>query len=300
MRAIAVVVLVLVLGAAAPAAAEPLSCHLLIFDSLSRPVTGATVTCGGLPAAQRSADDVYLAVGDVADARTVVVTATHRDFPPLTVTLARQDAVLSKLLYLRREGEPYLAIGGIEWPFVPERDRLLVILDDYDRAAAKPIPRAQVLAELAPLLTQWKLVEVPSRGVVDERSRMERCSAGTQVIVALEDGAAFRSRRVRALAALRAHPRVRAAGPLIRSNPRSSGELALGHAITLSGPPAASSDAMAAFAQRHGTTWDPRSRRLVLPSTIGLDAAAIVNRLPRDVPGAHGELELVGQQICLD
>lgn len=282
------------------AAADPVRCQLVVLDSLTRPVPGATVTCAGLPAAFVDDGGFYLATGDVPPAPTVTIHVSHPRFLPTLLTLARDPrAVVSSAAWLRRRGELTLARGGHLIPFAVERDRLLVVLDRHDRAAGTVRSRADVLAELAPLLATWGLVEARSRALPPSPARREFCGVlDDELVLARADGAAFDAVAVPALAALRGHPRIRSAGPLVRSNPWRTGELSLGHAITVERLPAGA--AIDAFARRHHATWDPATRTLRLPPSVGLAAADLAAALTRSFDGAVVELELVGQKECVD
>lgn len=297
-------VLPLLLLAARPAEADRLRCQLVVIDALSRPIVGATVTCGGVKATWEPASKQYISDGDAAPGPNVEVRIRRRGFLPTVTSLPRPaTGVVSSLVWGRRRGEPVLRRSGQDIPFIAEPDRLLITLARYDRAAGRQRSRAEVLADLAPLFTRLGLVESTSRA----RPRpaggfgFARCgNPDDEVVLARADGTPFAPAAVDALAALRSEPWIRTAGPLIRQSPTSDGELALGHVITVHTAPAPTAAPLAEFAARHHATWELRDRTMTLPPTIGLAAADVLNELLATIPEVSAELELLGPKVCID
>jgi hypothetical protein len=205
--------------------------------------------------------------------------------------------VTSAAVWLPRRGELTVPNGVVDIPFVVERDHLLITIDRYDRAVPRMRPRADVLAELAPLFAAYGLVVARSHAVADRRDKFpEQCgSPDDEVVLARADGKPFSPTHVPALAALRAEPRVRTAGPLVRSNPWTSGEKSLGHRIHVYSLP--HDVDLEPFARRHRGTWDPATRMLTLPPSTGLAAAGIATAIGRAYPGAMAELDMFAK-VC--
>ena len=287
---------------AGPAAAEPLRCQIHLFDALSRPVVGAVVTCGGVRATYQPETKVYVAVGDAPASSTVEVRARGRGFLTTTAVLGRtHDGAVSSLLWLRRRGERYLHRSGLDVPFVAEADHLLVTLARYDRAADVQRSRADVLAALAPLLRREGLVVTTSRARPRPATRWGRCgNPEDEVVLGRADGKPFPTTGVAALAALRAEPLIRTAGPLIRQEPTTDGELALSHVIRVHRLTTEGVGPLTELAARHGATWDVRAMTLTLPPTLGLGAADVMNELAATLPEVSAELDLHGPKGCTD
>lgn len=266
------------------AAAEPLLCELSLHGSDGFPVRGALVTCGGARATFDERTHTYVARGaSGSTSPEVLVEVTHPRFVPVRRRLP--SPTVTGYWVLRRPDEPFVVYGGVEYPLAVRRDRLLIVLHDTD-ASGRAADQQQVLDSLARLLARWRLVVAPLATTgAQKHNAMTRCATGWQVVVARADGRDFPDRDNAALAALRAHRYVEAAGPLLRGTDDNAGHSLIDHVIEVPARTRLPAPLVAALWVRgleidHSTP----SPSIRLPATIGLGAVAVTNQLTAVAP----------------
>ena len=191
---------------------------------------------------------------------------------------------------------PTLILGGVARPLPVRRDRLLVL----PQLSASAGTVEEVVAALAPLLRRHGLVVAPlaTTGVVS-RNPHTWCNWGPQLVLARADGRDLPDRHSAALAALRAHPNVRAAGPLLRGADPRGGHMLIGRVIHIT-VPASLPATLELEVARSGLTFGPTQRTIELPTSMGLDAVDVANRLAAMAPEAGLVLDFAPAVVCTE
>lgn len=286
----AVIALLLTCLAATARAGSP-SCFVLLMDTWSRPVLGAHVTCDGAPASE-DGHGSYTLRGDTVATE---VRASAEGLVPIVMPVTQQPTTLG---FMRRPGDMWLAFGAHQLPFVPERDKLLVIV----RAAGRGSAEATALADIAPLFARLGLV--PTQATIPPEVQvaphpMERCVGfGAYVVLRRADGRPFDAQRVRELAVLRADPRILSAGPLVHRSAKPGNELSIGHTLRIYG--GLTADELTRFGRDYGAKYDAATGTLTLRPSIGLEAVYVANTIAALRPTLNPELTMDGQKVCYD